>query len=69
MDSLGHDAYILKTGTITTVEDSHNIADMKYSVSPVVDFSSEGQQLCESLMVPWLLWTASSEAMPFHNTA
>merc|ERR1712151_162125 len=28
--------FILKSGTITTVEDSHNIADMKYSVSPVV---------------------------------
>merc|ERR1711866_3504 len=28
--------YILKSGTITTFEDAHNIADMKYSVSPVV---------------------------------
>merc|ERR1712014_422591 len=27
---------ILKSGTLTTVEDAHNIADMKYSVSPVV---------------------------------
>merc|ERR1711976_483643 len=25
-----------KTGTITDIEDAHNIADMKYSVSPVV---------------------------------
>merc|ERR1719361_3322874 len=33
---VGVDAYILKTGTITTFEDAHNIADMKYSVSPVV---------------------------------
>merc|ERR1712124_150920 len=30
------DAFIVKTGTITTIEDAHNIADMKYSVSPVV---------------------------------
>merc|ERR1712151_929487 len=28
--------FILKSGTITTVEDAHNIADMGYSVSPVV---------------------------------
>jgi len=33
---VGIDQYILKTGTITTIEDAHNIADMKYSVSPVV---------------------------------
>merc|ERR1719271_2387374 len=33
---VGIDAYIVKTGTITTIEDAHNIADMKYSVSPVV---------------------------------
>merc|ERR1740127_316121 len=33
---VGVDQYILKSGTITTIEDSHNIADMKYSVSPVV---------------------------------
>ena len=33
---VGVDQYILKSGTITTLEDSHNIADMKYSVSPVV---------------------------------
>merc|ERR1712226_255196 len=33
---VGVDAFILKSGTITTVEDAHNIADMKYSVSPVV---------------------------------
>merc|ERR1711920_140915 len=36
---VGVDAYILKSGTITTIEDSHNIADMKYSVSPVVKVS------------------------------
>merc|ERR1739848_749007 len=33
---VGVDQYIIKTGTITTIEDAHNIADMKYSVSPVV---------------------------------
>merc|ERR1719326_2124655 len=33
---VGVDQYIVKTGTITTIEDAHNIADMKYSVSPVV---------------------------------
>merc|ERR1719181_412510 len=33
---VGIDQYLLKTGTITTIEDAHNIADMKYSVSPVV---------------------------------
>merc|ERR1719272_307514 len=33
---VGVDAYLIKTGTVTTIEDAHNIADMKYSVSPVV---------------------------------
>merc|ERR1712087_284941 len=33
---VGVDQYILKSGTLTTLEDAHNIADMKYSVSPVV---------------------------------
>merc|ERR1719380_317825 len=33
---VGIDAYLLKSGTITTLESAHNIADMKYSVSPVV---------------------------------
>merc|ERR550514_1821857 len=33
---VGVDAFIVKTGTITDIEDAHNIADMKYSVSPVV---------------------------------
>ena len=33
---MGVDQYILKSGTLTTFEDAHNIADMKYSVSPVV---------------------------------
>merc|ERR1712232_277815 len=33
---VGVDQFILKSGTLTTIEDAHNIADMKYSVSPVV---------------------------------
>merc|ERR1712137_1132926 len=33
---VGIDQYLLKSGTITNIEDAHNIADMKYSVSPVV---------------------------------
>merc|ERR1719379_2207618 len=33
---VGVDQYLLKTGTITTLDSAHNIADMKYSVSPVV---------------------------------
>merc|ERR1711920_400726 len=33
---VGVDQYILKSGTITTLDTAHNIADMKYSVSPVV---------------------------------
>merc|ERR1712091_803088 len=36
---VGVDAYILKTGTITDLEDAHNIRVMKYSVSPVVQVS------------------------------
>merc|ERR1712225_133819 len=33
---VGIDAYLLKSGTITDIEDAHNITAMKYSVSPVV---------------------------------
>merc|ERR1711959_644051 len=33
---VGVDQYILKSGTLTTLDSAHNIADMKYSVSPVV---------------------------------
>merc|ERR1719395_437295 len=36
---VGIDAYILKSGTITTLDTAHNIADMKYSVSPCVKVS------------------------------
>merc|ERR1712056_30999 len=33
---VGIDQFILKSGTITSIESAHNIAVMKYSVSPVV---------------------------------
>merc|ERR1712151_733352 len=33
---VGVDQYLLKSGTITTLDSAHNITDMKYSVSPVV---------------------------------
>merc|ERR1712070_931660 len=33
---VGIDGYILKSGTLSTLETAHNIAAMKYSVSPVV---------------------------------
>merc|ERR1711988_1093100 len=33
---VGIEAYILKSGTITDIDDAHNIVAMKYSVSPVV---------------------------------
>merc|ERR1712127_276990 len=36
---VGVDQYLLKSGTLTTFEDSHNIVPMKYSVSPVVKVS------------------------------
>merc|ERR1712139_256420 len=36
---VGVDQYILKTGTITTIDTAHNIVAMKYSVSPVVRVS------------------------------
>jgi len=33
---VGVDQFLLKSGTLTSLESAHNIADMKYSVSPVV---------------------------------
>merc|ERR1739845_199912 len=33
---VGVDQFLLKSGTLTTIDTAHNIADMKYSVSPVV---------------------------------
>lgn len=38
---VGVDAYILKTGTITTIEAAHSFRQMKYSVSPVVRVAVE----------------------------
>jgi elongation factor 2 len=40
---VGVDQYLLKSGTITTFEEAHNIVTMKYSVSPVVRVSVEPQ--------------------------
>merc|ERR1712113_439343 len=37
---VGVDQFILKSGTLTTIDTAHNIADMKYSVSPVVRWQS-----------------------------
>jgi len=38
---VGVDAYLIKTGTLTTSEVAHNIRQMKYSVSPVVRVAVE----------------------------
>lgn len=38
---VGVDQYLLKTGTITTIESAHNFRQMKYSVSPVVRVAVE----------------------------
>jgi elongation factor 2 len=38
---VGIDAYLLKSGTITTHEEAYNIVTMKYSVSPVVRVAVE----------------------------
>ncbi|ELU04840.1 hypothetical protein CAPTEDRAFT_21323 [Capitella teleta] len=38
---VGADQYILKTGTITTLETAHNLKVMKFSVSPVVRVAVE----------------------------
>merc|ERR1712079_197210 len=45
---VGVDQFLLKSGTITTLDSAHNIADMKYSVSPVVKVAvraKEGKDL------------------------
>merc|ERR1712137_1433907 len=45
---VGVDQFILKSGTLSTIETAHNIADMKYSVSPVVKVSvkvKDGKEL------------------------
>jgi elongation factor 2 len=38
---VGVDQFILKSGTITTFEGAHSLADMKHSVSPVVKVSGK----------------------------
>merc|ERR1711870_93409 len=66
---VGVDAYILKSGTITTIEDSHNIADMKYSVSPVVKVSvkvKDGKDLPK--MVEGLKKLAKSDPLVLTKT-
>lgn len=40
---VGVDTYLIKTGTITTYEDAHNMRVMKYSVSPVVRVAVEAK--------------------------
>merc|ERR1719461_2350238 len=66
---VGVDAYITKSGTITTIEDSHNIADMKYSVSPVVKVSvkvKDGKDLPK--MVEGLKKLAKSDPLVLTKT-
>lgn len=43
----GIDQYLVKSGTITTCESAHNIADMKYSVSPVVRVAVKPKDLSQ----------------------
>ncbi len=38
---VGVDAYLVKSGTITTFKDAHNLRVMKFSVSPVVRVAVE----------------------------
>ena len=38
---VGVDQYLVKTGTITTFKDAHNLKVMKFSVSPVVRVAVE----------------------------
>merc|ERR1711931_404318 len=38
---VGVDQYLVKTGTLTTFEDAHNMKQMKFSVSPVVRVAVE----------------------------
>merc|ERR1712061_225718 len=66
---VGVDAFITKSGTITTIEDSHNIADMKYSVSPVVKVSvkvKDGKDLPK--MVEGLKKLAKSDPLVLTKT-
>merc|ERR1712061_620613 len=66
---VGVDAYLTKSGTITSIEDSHNIADMKYSVSPVVKVSvkvKDGKDLPK--MVEGLKKLAKSDPLVLTKT-
>lgn len=49
---VGIDAYLLKSGTITTYDKAHNFVDMKYSVSPVVRVAVE---VCNASDLPKLM--------------
>jgi len=49
---VGVDAYILKTGTITTSEAAHNFHSMKYSVAPVVRVAVD---VCNAADLPKLM--------------
>ena len=40
---VGVDQYLVKTGTLTTFEDAHNMKQMKFSVSPVVRVAVEAK--------------------------
>ena len=49
---VGVDQYLLKSGTLTKIKTAHNIADMKYSVSPVVEVAGkvkDGKELSKFL--------------------
>merc|ERR1712176_712560 len=66
---VGVDAFITKSGTITSIEDAHNIADMKYSVSPVVKVSvkvKDGKDLPK--MVEGLKKLAKSDPLVLTKT-
>jgi elongation factor 2 len=49
---VGIDTYLLKSGTLTTHKDAHNIVTMKYSVSPVVRVAVE---VCNAADLPKLM--------------
>jgi len=49
---VGIDAYLLKSGTITTFDKAHNFVTMKYSVSPVVRVAVE---VCNAADLPKLM--------------
>merc|ERR1712157_478849 len=66
---VGVDAFLTKSGTLTTIETSHNIADMKYSVSPVVKVSvkvKDGKDLPK--MVEGLKKLAKSDPLVLTKT-